>query len=867
MKYKLLTIAIIVASFDQGNAQSCTATNGKKCIFPFFHKGKRFTGCTTFTAPRGDPAWCSTKVTEAGVHISGNYGDCPRSCPNDKPDAQEEVRRLFVKENCKVKGGTSGVCVPSGKCKSVSSPKKGTCSERSHVCCYFEKPSGASDRMVKSALSKQSRLRADRFSERYNSPLQAVNLPQPGANEIDLDARKIRYAAKEINDDLGFSSRSSSLGFQPMKHFNAENNKEIKEQCSWFKDAITGRPRSYDCNENNRPLYRSIDGSCNSLVTPQLGQANTPFQRIVAAEYGDDGEGLRLSKFGQELPNARKLSVDLAKSTDQADGSSAFMTVFVMEMGQFIDHDVASTPNHRDVMCCDGNVPGKDINDPKCAPIIISPDDPYYSRHGRTCMAMTRSKIAPDINCAMDSNGQQQNGLTDWLDNGNIYGNSDDVSKGLREFKDGLLKTSKDHNMLPKCSETQQVFDIKGHCIAICPSKDDGKEKSPCFAAGDHRVNEHHGLVSIHTLWMREHNRVAKELKKSHSRWNDEKLFQEARRIVIAEYQHIIYNEWLPVILGKDYMNRFGISTLSSGYSNAYFGEGAKTEQFDPRVSNEFATAAFRFGHSLIPPNYKRFSQSSRQSNSRESGEFSQRKAFFTPADFRTDNNHKGDKDMLNELLLGLSKQKGENSDNIFAEDIQNHLFERNTDPNPGKISERKKEEGTGTDLVAINIQRGRDHGIPGYNRYREECGLGRAEKFSDFGKEMTPENWKKLEKAYKHVDDVDLFAGGFMEQAGAGCSGRSCGILGPVFKCIVGDTFMRLRYGDRYFYDLDQDKHKFALPELNEIRKTSLARILCDNAGLFKMQPRAFILPGSSNKEVSCDNLPKVNLSKFNGL
>ena len=94
---------------------------------------------------------------------------------------------------------------------------------------------------------------------------------------------------------------------------------------------------------------------------------------------------------------------------------------------------------------------------------------------------------------------------------------------------------------------------------------------------------------------------------------------------------------------------------------------------------------------------------------------------------------------MLKELLLGLSKQKGENWDNIFAEDIQNHLFERNTDQNPGKISERKKQEGSGVDLVAINIQRGRDHGIPGYNRLREECGQGRAEKFSDFGKEMTP--------------------------------------------------------------------------------------------------------------------------------
>ena len=164
------------------------------------------------------------------------------------------------------------------------------------------------------------------------------------------------------------------------------------------------------------------------------------------------------------------------------------------------------------------------------------------------------------------------------------------------------------------------------------------------YLLGDHRVNEHHGLVSMHVLWLREHNRVAKELKEANPTWStfydaeklDEKLFEEARRVVIAEYQHIIYNEWLPIILGNSYMQNNGINTRSSGYSNAYFGEGTTIEQFDPRVTNEFATAAFRFGHSLIPPNFKRFSETrfgSRMSKS----EFKMREAFFHPADFRED--------------------------------------------------------------------------------------------------------------------------------------------------------------------------------------------------------------------------------------
>jgi peroxidase len=100
-------------------------------------------------------------------------------------------------------------------------------------------------------------------------------------------------------------------------------------------------------------------------------------------------------------------------------------------------------------------------------------------------------------------------------------------------------------------------------------------------------------LATVHTIWTREHNRIAIELRYLHGDWDDEILYQETRRIVVAEYQHIVYNEWLPIIIGRRYMEVFNILPYSEGY---YTGHDVVTE---PTISNAFATAAFRL-HTLV---------------------------------------------------------------------------------------------------------------------------------------------------------------------------------------------------------------------------------------------------------------------------
>ena len=87
----------------------------------------------------------------------------------------------------------------------------------------------------------------------------------------------------------------------------------------------------------------------------------------------------------------------------------------------------------------------------------------------------------------------------------------------------------------------------------------------------------------------------------------------------------------------------------------------------------------------------------------------------------------------------------------------------------------------------------------PGYNDYRAICetGTGRATSFSDLTDVISPRHAEKLRRLYRSVDDIDLYVGGFLERP------HGDSILGPTFKCIIGDQFARLKLGDRFFYDL----------------------------------------------------------------
>lgn len=222
-----------------------------------------------------------------------------------------------------------------------------------------------------------------------------------------------------------------------------------------------------------------------------------------------------------------------------------------------------------------------------------------------------------------------------------------------------------------------------------------------CFIAGDERVNEQIHLTVLHTLYVRDHNRIANALAQLNPHWDDEKLFQETRHIVAAAVQHITLNEFLPLLLGTEMVERYNLTVQADGYRDDY----------DPNVhigpSHAFQTAAFRFGHTFIQGMVRRYDKF-HQFLGEDPLHNLLRQPFIVYEPGK-----------LDELVGGLINTPAQTFDPFITQEISGRLFQPPHKP-------------FGLDLPAINLERGREHGLPGYNAWREWCGLGRAQTWQD---------------------------------------------------------------------------------------------------------------------------------------
>lgn len=270
-----------------------------------------------------------------------------------------------------------------------------------------------------------------------------------------------------------------------------------------------------------------------------------------------------------------------------------------------------------------------------------------------------------------------------------------------------------------------------------------------CFSAADTRIHQNTMLISVHILWLRAHNRLAKKLAKLNKNWNDERLYQETRRILIAQYQHIIYKELLPIIVSPQVAKLYELEPLEYEYFYQY------NPNKYPNIANEFSTAAFRFGHTLVRPFFTAVDVDFKKITITALNE----------AILNTNHifNRSADAYLRGSLMEGVNKY-----DTHFNRYMANELFQSQS----SKTSPTKR-----FSLPAININRGRDHGLQPYNQYRALCGLNYAKDFDDLYN-IPKEVRKQLASVYSHVNDIDLFIGGISEET------LKDGAVGATFAC-----------------------------------------------------------------------------------
>lgn len=320
-------------------------------------------------------------------------------------------------------------------------------------------------------------------------------------------------------------------------------------------------------------IYRSIDGAGNNLLNPVLGSSYTSYGRLLKPQYDDKIHSIRKSIRGYNLPSPRNIvrkifyndKIHLRKFDDRTKIPNMASIMFA----QYIAHDVGSRQSvqyidggDEGIRCCANynkiQLPSTLMHS-ACLPITISRSDPFYSPQNIKCMGFVRSNIISN-NLYQIEVGEQVNTVTSFVDHSNIYGSDHKTMRKVRSFNGGRLK-SNINNVLP----TENGF----------------------YFSGDDRVNQTPFLAIWHSIFVRQHNHLADKLAVINKHWDEEKLFQEARRINIAIYQKIIYEEWLPIFLGKN--SSAGIN------EDSYYDRNV-----DPTTLNEFSGASFRIFHSFI---------------------------------------------------------------------------------------------------------------------------------------------------------------------------------------------------------------------------------------------------------------------------
>lgn len=517
----------------------------------------------------------------------------------------------------------------------------------------------------------------------------------------------------------------------------------------------------------NAQEYRSYSGHGNNLTNLEWGAAGNTLYNACDIAFSDGVS----SPNGAQRGNPREISNLLFQQQDIISdqlGNSDLLWAF----GQFIDHDITFVKDF------------SPSSHPEEAMFIKVPfNDEYFTPN--SLIPMMRSEAISGSGTSTENYRKYANEISAFVDGSAVYGSTEIRANWLRVFKDGKLKVSKG-NLLP-WNTTDGEFNSPVDQSA--PAMDDPLMASTrYYVAGDERANENPLLTSLHTIFVREHNRLCDVILEEHPSWSDELVYQHARKLVGGIIQRILYYEWLPSI---------GIKIPKYSSYN---------DQIQPDIFNVFSAAAFRMGHTLINSNVIRMKNNG---DIMQSGNIGLKDAFFNPLAI----NFAGG---IEPFLKGMATQVQQEFDTKIIDDLRNFLF--------------GSPEAGGLDLAAININRGRDRGIPDYNTVRANFGLPRVATFNDICKNQ--EVRTQLAEIYGTVDNVDPWVGMLSEDHLDGM------IFGELVQKIIAKQFRNLRDGDRFYFENDQDiSDKY----MNMIQASTMSNVIRRNTSIDLMQQNAF--------------------------
>lgn len=498
---------------------------------------------------------------------------------------------------------------------------------------------------------------------------------------------------------------------------------------------------------------RSFSGIGNNLAHPQWGMAGVRLLRGASGSHYADGFN---APGGTTRPSPREVSNIVFSQPGYMPSETGISAMF-WQWGQFIDHDLDLSRDNAE----SGTIP---------VPAGDASFDPGNT--GAVTIGFHRSEKDPTSGLGPGNPREQINVLTAFIDGSMVYGSDDARAALLREFSGGRMKVT------PNAQGDLLPFNIYG-------APNGGGDNNPSmFLAGDIRTNEQLGLIAIHTLFVREHNYWADRLASENPGWNDETIFEAARKIVGAEIQIITYGEFLPALLGAYTVGPY------AGYD----------PEVNPSIANAFSTAAYRIGHTMLNESLLRINEDFTEA---AEGHVQLKDAFFQPQEIADHN--------IDTIVRGQVYQVANTIDSFVINDVRNFLFMNFNGPVP-------------LDLMSLNINRGREHGLPDFNTMRQDYGLPAYTSFDEVNPD--PALWGKLAASYSSVDDMDPWVGLLVEEH------LYDSAVGETLAAVIADQFQRTRDGDRFFYLNDP----FFIDQpllVKELESTVLSDIIARNTNI----------------------------------